>query len=79
MFDCPVGCGCRIRQLHLCRGVRPHSNDCSGYDTEQSDGEVPVMMEIWGVRSTPLLPLHPGPLWPGVVAPDRVLSRGQIE
>ena len=24
-------------------------------------------------------PLLPGPLWPGVVAPDRVLSKGQIE
>ena len=25
------------------------------------------------------IPLLPGPLWPGVVAPDRVLSMGQIE
>ena len=37
------------------------------------------MLELWGMRSTPLLPLLPGPLWPGVVAPDRVLSIGQIE
>ena len=29
--------------------------------------------------SAPLLPLLPGPLWPGVVAPDRVLSMVQIE
>ena len=29
--------------------------------------------------STPLLLLLPGPLWPGVVAPDRVLSMPQIE
>ena len=29
--------------------------------------------------STPSLPTLPGPLWPGVVAPDRVLSMGQIE
>ena len=28
---------------------------------------------------TPLLPLLPGPLWPGMVALDRVLSMGQIE
>ena len=31
------------------------------------------------MQSTPSLPSLPGPLWPGVVAPDRVLSMGQIE
>ena len=54
-------------------------NVCHGYDTKQSDDGGPVMLELWGMRSTPLLPLLPGPLWPGVVAPDRVLSMGQIE
>ena len=29
--------------------------------------------------STTSLPSLPGPLWPGVVAPERVLSMGQIE
>ena len=28
------------------------------------------MLAIWGMRSIPSLPLHPGPLWPEVVAPD---------
>ena len=51
-------------------GVRP-SNECSGYDTKQTDGEVPVMMELWGMRSPTLLLLLPGPLWTGMVAPDR--------
>ena len=37
------------------------------------------MLELWGVRSTPSLPSHPGPLWPGVVAPDSVLSMCWIE
>ena len=37
------------------------------------------MMELWGMRSTPLLPPLPGPLWPGVEAPDRALSMGLIE
>ena len=37
------------------------------------------MVELWGMRSTPLMPLVPGPLWLGVVAPDRVLSIGRIE
>ena len=37
------------------------------------------MLRLWRIRSTSLLPSLPGPLWPGVVGPDRVLSRGQIE
>ena len=47
-----------------------------GYDTKQSDGEVPVMQELWGMWSTLSLPLLPGSLWPGMVAPDRALSMG---
>ena len=75
---CPVGWGCRIHPLHLCRGVRPPhpTNKCPGYDAKQSDGEVPAVLELWGMWSTPSLPLLPGPLWPGVVAPDRALSMG---
>ena len=46
---------------------------------KQSDGETPVMLEHRGMQSTPLLSSHPGPLWIGVVAPDRVLSMGQIK
>ena len=52
---------------------------CPGYDTKQSDGEVPVMLELWGMWSTLLVPLLTGSLWYGVVAPDRILSMGQIE
>ena len=37
------------------------------------------MLELWGMQSTPSLPSLPGTLWPGVVAPDSVLSMGQIE
>ena len=68
--SCPVGWGCRIHRLLLCRGVRPPQR-VSCYDAKQSDGEVPAMLELWGVRSTPSLPSLPGPLWPGVVAPDK--------
>ena len=49
------------------------------YDTEQSDDEAPVMLELWGMQSTPSLLLHPGLLQLGVVAPDKVLSMGWIE
>ena len=51
----------------------------SWYDTKPSDGEVPVMLEPWGMRSNTLLSSLLGPLWLGVTAPDRVLSMGQIE
>ena len=54
-------------------------NECPGQDTKQSGGEAPVMPEPWEMRNTSSLPSHPGPLWPGVVAPDRDLSIGQIE
>ena len=37
------------------------------------------MPELWGMQSTTSLPSLPGPLWPRVVTPDRVLSMGQIE
>ena len=40
--------------------------------------EASVMLELWGMLSTPLSSL-PGPLWPGVVTPEWVLSMGQIE
>ena len=79
LFQVAQSAGTRIHRLFLYRGVRPHPNECPIYDTKQFDSVVPVMLELWGMRSTPSLPLLPGPLWLGVVAPDRVLSMGQIE
>ena len=52
-------------------GVRPTPNECPRYDTKQSDGEVLVMLELWGMHSILSLPSLPGPLWPGVVVPDK--------
>ena len=49
---------------------------CLGYDTKLSDGKAPEFRGMW---NTPLLPLLPGLLRLGVVAPDRFLSMGQIE
>ena len=54
----------------------PAPNESPGYDTKQFDGEVPVMLELWGMWSTPSLPLLPGPVWAGMVIPDRALSMG---
>ena len=36
------------------------------------------MLELWRMQSTPSLPSLPGPLWSGMIAPDRVLFMGQI-
>ena len=38
-----------------------------------------LILELWGMQSTPSLLSLPGPYWPGVVTPDRVLSMTQIE
>ena len=50
-----------------------------GYYIKKYDGESLVMLELWGKRSTSLLPSLTGPLWSEVIAPERVLSIGQIE
>ena len=78
---CLVGCGGRIYWLRLCKGGKTPSpeNECPEFDTKQSDGKVPVILKLWGMRSTPSLPSLPGPLLLGVVAPDRLLSTGLIE
>ena len=52
----------------------PHESP--GYDTKRSDGVVSVILELWKMQSTPSLPLLPGPLWSGMVVPDRALSIG---
>ena len=62
--------GCRIQ-----RDWTP-PNECPIYDSKQSGGEASVMLELWGMQSTPSLPSLPGPLWPGVLAPNMVLSMG---
>ena len=68
--------GCRIHQLHLRRGVRPHLHKYPGYHIKQSDGEVPVMLGLCVMQSIPSLPLLLGSLWPGVITPNRALSMG---
>ena len=77
-FRCQFGWGYRVHRLLFCIGVRPH-HECPGYDTKQSDSEASVMLELWGMWNTILLPSLEGPLWPGVVASDRVLSVDQME
>ncbi len=35
------------------------SNKCPDYDTKQSDGKALVMLELWRMKSTSLLPIPP--------------------
>ena len=79
-FHDPIIWGCKIHRLLPCRGARlPHPKWVSWYDTKQSDGEVLVMLGFWRTWSIPSLPSLLGALWPGVAAPDSVLSMGLIE
>ena len=68
-----------IHRLLLCGGVRSSPNEFPVYDIKPSEDEGPVMLELWGIRSTHSLPSLLGPLWLQMVALDRVLSIIQIE
>ena len=37
------------------------------------------MLELWGMQSIPLVTSLQGPLWPGVVTPEKTLYMGQTE
>ena len=71
---CLVGWGVKCTDCSSAEGCP--LNGCPGCDTGLSDGGVPVVLELWGMQSTFSLLLLPGPLWPGVVAPDGALSMG---
>ena len=53
--------------------------ECPGYDTKQSDGEIPVMLELWEMLGTHSLQSLTGPLWLSVMAPNRDISMGRID
>ena len=54
-------------------------NECPGYNIKQSDEEVQVKLDLWGMQSIPSLLSLPGLLWARMVAADKVLSIGQME
>ena len=75
---CPVDWGCRIHRLLFCKGVRPAptADEYPGYDTKQSDGEIPVILELWEMQSYSSLPSFPRPFWSEMLASYRILSIG---
>ena len=64
-----TGCTCYLRRS-ISYFVSPAGVNMQ--HTKQSDGEVPVILDFWGMRSTSSLPSGPGSLWPGVVTPGVV-------
>ena len=58
----PVNWDFRIHWLHLWKEVTPlslHTNECPVYDTKQSDGEAPVMLERWRNAEYPFIAIAP--------------------
>ena len=53
-----VSWGCRIHWVQLCRVVTPPT-ECPLYDAKQSYGDVPVMLELWGMQSNPFIAIAP--------------------
>ena len=74
LHNCPVGLGRRTHRLNLSQKY-----ECPVSDTKQFNGEAPVILELWGMWSTPSLPLIPGLLWPRQSVPVRVPSMGPTE
>ena len=64
----------------LQKSKTPPANECLGYDSKQSDGEVSDAGAL-GNEELPFnaIALLPGPLWPGMEALDWALSMGWIE
>ena len=58
--------------------THPFPNECPWYNKKQFEGDTSVL-KFSGMQNTLSLPSLPGQLWPGVIAPDRVLSMDQIE
>ena len=54
------------------------ADECPRFDMKQSDDKAPFL-ELWGMLSTPLLPLLPYPLRLGEGTPEWVLSVDQIK
>ena len=70
-----VSWGCIIHQLLPCNRVQL-PNGSLWYNTKLSDGETPIMQELWEMQNTPSMPGLPSSLLLEVVAPDRFLSMG---
>ena len=49
----PVSWNSRIHRLLSCREVRPRQNECIAYGVKPSDDKVPMIVELWGMQSSP--------------------------
>ena len=56
--ECPVAQSAGSAEYKYCISL----NECHGYDTKQSDGKFPLMIELYRVQSTLSLPLLLAPI-----------------
>ena len=61
--ECPVAQSAAEYTDCISAEEQDSSNEYTWYDPKQSDDEVSVMLKLWGVWSTPSLPLLPVSLW----------------
>ena len=76
---CPVGWGRRIHQLHLCKGVRTPTQRVSWIRHETLWWWGSSNAGALGNAEYSFVATAPRSLWPGVVAPDSVVTMRQIE
>ena len=65
VFQCRLAQSARAADYTDCicaERVTPPPYKCLGYDSKLSDDEAPVMLKLWGMRSTPSLPSLTGPI-----------------
>ena len=62
----PSRLGLKNTPIAILQEDKNSPNKCPGYNSKQSDGEIPVMLELWGMQ-VPLCChrylVHSGPEW----------------
>ena len=60
--DCSISVdpvGLRVRNTPTVEGVRPTPNECPVHDTQESDGDALVMLELLGMWNSPFIAITP--------------------
>ena len=71
--------GSRIHRLNICKGSYLSATECPNLWPETASYVEAPVLGLWRMWSTNLLPLFPGPLYPGVIITVKVPAKGQIK